>query len=258
MAEIMTMEERAAKIAEAKNEAQKLAEQYNEEMQSNNLEAATITDGKLAEKIKEYNSLSKTQCFVECKANADGPLLAAIKKLYYPIIKKKDEKIPETVLKKRVIVEMNAVIDIKALHEYCDKKTGVDPAWVDMADKLYAELVADVGDKVGFDASVIWDTINVRKAVMAVDLGKNPVSQTHLIKTMNAISMAMVGEGFKFRKEDANKVREIFATADKKDDLAVKTMKIKEFYKYFAVSLNAAINDLKYKVTFEQKKQKTA
>lgn len=205
----MTREEYAAKLAQLRSDAEALAKDYNDAIQSGKFEdAARITES-IEEKVNEYTGTVREQCFKECK-ESDDPMLTAVKILSYTTVGIKDEKKGDDKIPVRSIVDKERQIDLLRLHKYCGS-IGADANWSHIAQKMNFLLTAQKCVDLGVDPKAVNDSYDMSQIAKEFDMGKNPVSKTNLLKTLQTVVTAMLGEEYKATSHDVNYLMSVYS-----------------------------------------------
>lgn len=204
----MTREEGIAKMAQLRTEVDKLVEDYNA---TDKVDVARDLDKKMTEKVNEYTGIARTLCFAECKATGD-PMLEAVKRLNYKTIAIKDEHKGEgeadVIVRK--VEDRYKNIDLLKLDKYCGG-IGADEKWSHIAMKLNFLLTAQKCEDLGIDPKSINDSYAMSDIARAFDMGKHPTSKTNILKTLQTVITAMLGDGYKASSHDVNFLMTVFA-----------------------------------------------
>lgn len=210
-------EEAVKKLTELREEVEVLVSSYNEDFQSGKIKEAMETSEKIDEKIAEYTSIARDDCFAMCKGSPD-PMRAAVTALSFITIATKDEKRDDDKIPVRVIVDRERPIDLYKLHKFCGGKgIGADPQWLYMAEKLNMLLTVQKAQDLGVkDVTTINDSYAVSAIAREIDMGKNPCSKTNLLKTLQMVITAMLGEGAKATSHDVNFLMEAYSKKSRK------------------------------------------
>lgn len=203
----MTREELMTKMAESKAKAEAGVIAYNEAFLSGNLEAMSTAEAQTDEAIADFDNASKFIAFIDCAA-AEDPMREAVTLLTYTSIATKDSKVEGTAAKTRELVEREKYIDLLQLHKYVqDRKInpdgiGHDKRWQYIIEQLNCQLTARVAVSLGISVKDVNDSYAMSAIAKEINLGKNPTSNTNLLKTLNVVVAAMIGEEFKATSHD--------------------------------------------------------
>ena len=198
----MTREEGMAKLAELKSSVDEQVKVFNDAVQNGRFEESTKADKAMTGTINEYTATVRDMCFEECKAT-DDPMLAAVKALSYVTIGVKDEQKGDDKVPVRVIVDKERQIDLLKLDKFCGG-IGADPNWMHVAQKMNFLLTAQKAKDLGLDPAKVNDSYAMSEIARQFEMGKNPTSKTNLLKTLQMVVTAMVGDGHKATSHDVN------------------------------------------------------
>lgn len=210
-----TREEKVAELTALRSTIEEQVREYNEARQEG--QPTAELDEKIKENITEYTSIARDICFCDC-AETDDPMLTAVKTLSYEVIgvkdtKKGDEKIPV-----REVVNKEKRIELFKLNKHVKDGIGKDWKWAHMIErmtKLYtvqkAKELCKSKETLARTLREIDDSNAMKKLADDVEMGKNPVSNTNLLKTLTAIVQAMLGEEYKATSHDVRFLKETFA-----------------------------------------------
>ena len=220
---------KASTKEELRERAEVLAQIFNEEVQNGNY-APTIevfstevegTTGVLVREymeqtVNEYTSIARKECFDALKETED-PMLEAVKQLSYPTIRIVDKKVGEDKQKIPVttIEDTEKQIDLLKLYKHCGS-IGKDPNWLHMVEKFNFLLTAQKAVDLGIDPKAINDSYAMSEIAKGYDLGKNPASKTNLLKTLQTIVTAMIGEEYKAVSHDVNFLLSVYSRKSRK------------------------------------------
>lgn len=242
------------KMSELKAEVEALVKSFNDYRQEENFAEAAKLDEKIAEKVGEHNTLSRKQCFAECRADSEGPMMAAIKRLTYPAIAIKDEKIEGSKLTTRVVNETVKAIDLTQLHKDTPGGIGVDEKWLYMAQKLNFHLCAKTAKDLGVtDLKTISDSYAMHEIARSIDMGKDPTSKTQILKTLQTVIAAMVGDEYKAVSHDVAFLLKVYSKKGKKA-LSVNCANHRHFIGYLAEICHRIVLDKSYGVEYKVNK----
>lgn len=220
---------KASTKEELRARAEVLAQIFNEEVQNGNY-APTIevfsTEGEgttgvlvreyMEQTVNEYTSIARKECFDALKETED-PMLEAVKQLSYPTIRIVDKKVGEDKQKIPVtaIEDTEKQIDLLKLYKHCGS-IGKDPNWLHMVEKFNFLLTAQKAVDLGIDPKAINDSYAMSEIAKGYDLGKNPASKTNLLKTLQTIVTAMIGEEYKAVSHDVNFLLSVYSRKSRK------------------------------------------
>lgn len=202
------MEKQLAKI---RKNVVELVDKRNDLVLSGKAKVKTISDldEKIQKEIKDFASLKETLVFNECKAT-DDPMLEAIKRLTYTTIcikNEKDDADDSIVLQK--VEEKTKDIDLAKLHKKCGS-IGKDKNWIYIVEHFNCLLTMRAAQDLGLDPKEVNDSYAMDKLSREVDLGKNPTSNTNIVKTLQKVVNAMIGEEFKATSHDMKFIDKVY------------------------------------------------
>lgn len=248
----MTREERIAKMAELRAKVDADVASYNEAMQEGKMDEAMRIDDVISENVGEYTATARKLCFDECAESEEGPMMAAVKRLTYDTIAVKDNKKEDEKIAVRTVEEVKKPIDLIKLDKHC-KGIGADKSWYHIAQKFNFLLTAQKAKDLGVDPRAINDSYEMSEIAKAFDMGKNPVSNTNLLKSLQTLITAMLGEGYKAVSHDVNFLVSVYTKKGRKA-LSVNCANHKYFVAYVAEVCHRIVCDKRYDVEFKAKK----
>lgn len=249
----MTREERVANLATIRAEAEALRLKLNEARQENKpTDEVSKIFAELGDKVNEYTNAARTLAFEDCKA-AENPMLAAVTQLVYKTIAAKDElndgdKFPVCTINEDVV----RPIDLLKFHDYCHG-VGADENWPHIAQKMNFLLTAQKAVDLGIDPKEVNDSYEMSAIARGFDMGKNPTSKTNLLKTLQTVVSAMLGEGYKAKSHDVNFLLSVYARKSRKA-LTVSCANQRNFCRYLAEICHRIVTDGSYAMEYTKKK----
>lgn len=241
------------KLPELRQQAEDLCKKYNDAIQTGKFEDATKINDEMDKAINEYTSIVRTMCFDECKAS-DDPMHTAVTMLTYTTIAAKDEKVDEDKVPVRSVVDKERPIDLLKLHKYVGGDgIGADKAWPHIAQKMNFTLTAQAAKDLGIDPKKVNDSYAMSDIAAQYDLGKNPASNTNLLKTLQTVITAMLGDGAKATSHDVAFLKMVYAKKNRKA-LTVTCANHKYFVNYIAEICHRIVTGKTYEVEFKAKK----
>lgn len=247
----MSREENTAKLATLRSEAETLVKEYNEAIQTGKFEEANKADTKLTEKINEYTATVRDMCFEDCK-DTDDPMLAAVTTLSYVTIGTKDEQKGNDKVPVRSIVNKERQIDLFKLDKYCGG-IGADKNWLHIAQKMNMLLTAQKAVDLGLDPKTVNDSYSMSEIAREFDMGKNPTSKTNLLRTLQTVVTAMLGEGYKATSHDVNFLLSVYSRKNRKA-LTVTCANHRYFRNYMAEICHRIVTGKAYELDYKTKK----
>ena len=248
----MTQAERNEKLTSLQAEITDLVSKYNEAIRTKDTKQDDITNiiNETDKKVGEYVATAKEKCFEECKATED-PMLYAVKTLSFPIIRITDKKDNETGLVTRSVTDSAKNINLFELHKYCGG-IGKDDKWVYKLEKFNCVLTAKKAKDLGIDPKRINDSYAMNEISKSIDLGSNPCSNTQILKTLQSIVDAMVGDSYKATSHDVNYLNSVYSKKGKKA-LAVACANHRYLCDYLARICHRIVTGASYEVEYKEK-----
>lgn len=247
----MTREENIAKLAQLRSDAEELVKDYNEAVQNGKYDVAAKTDSAMTEKINEYTRNVRDMCFEDCK-NTDNPMLTAVKTLSFVTIGVKDEQKGDDKVPVRSVIEKERQIDLLKLHKYCGS-IGVDENWSHIAQKMNFLLTAQKCNDLGLNPKSINDSYAMSEISREFNMGKNPTSKTNLLKTLQMVVNAMIGDEYKATSHDVNYLMSVYSKKNRKA-LTVTCANHRYFRNYLAEVCHRIVTGKSYEVDFKKKR----
>lgn len=210
----MAIELKTTDLAEIKA----LAEEYLEKVEScENVDEKASLQADLDEIINHYTAESKAQCYAAAKAS-DDPMQYAVLTFFFPTIKIKETKDKDTEVVIRSIVDAEKPIDLGDLHKKIGG-IGADVNWLYRAQKFNYHLTIRAAQRVG--AKVNSDAFAMHEVAKQMDMGKNPCTNTQMLKTLQSVIDMMLGEGYKATSHDVNYLVDCYANDNKKSKTSI-------------------------------------
>lgn len=198
------MTDKTERLQELRASVEELVKAYNEAFQEKKFDISAKIDAEITQAINEYTGIVRDMCFEECKAS-DNPMLAAVRMLSFVTIGVKDTTEGDDKVPVRSVIEKERQIDLLKLHKYCGG-IGADHNWLYMVEKFNMIMTAKKAVELGIDPKAINDSYAMSEIARGFDMGKNPASNTNILRTMRTIIAAMLGEEFtnKVTSHDVN------------------------------------------------------
>lgn len=243
------------RMAELKADAEKNALKYNE----------LILEGKYDEKIEndikkavdDYTTLASVEAFKRCVASGN-PMHEACINPTFDTIRVADRPAEEgSGIRVREIVSATKIIDLKRLDKFCKAQKvqlGYDDMWIHAVEKFNKHLTARACKRQGIDPKTVDDSYAMSKIARELDLGKNPVSNTNLLKTMNGIIEKMIGPDYKGTSHDVNRLVDTYLKADTRSLLKSKASNHSQLRKSMHAICHRILTDGEYAIDFKVKK----
>lgn len=248
----MTREEGMAKLAELKSSVEEQVKVFNDAVQNGRFEESTKADKAMTGTINEYTATVRDMCFEECKAT-DDPMLAAVKTLSYVTIGVKDEQKGDDKVPVRVIVDKERQIDLLKLDKFCGG-IGADPNWMHVAQKMNFLLTAQKAKDLGLDPAKVNDSYAMSEIARQFEMGKNPTSKTNLLKTLQMVVTAMVGDGHKATSHDVNFLLSVYSKKNRKA-LTVSCANHRNFRGYVMEVCHRIVTGKSYELEYKTKRE---
>lgn len=211
----MAEEKKIATKEELRAKAEALVLDYNDAFQNGDYNKSTKLNTEIEETVNEYTSIAREECFNKLKATED-PMLAAVKELTFMTIRAKDTKVGDEKIPVRVIEDSEKAIDLLKLHKAVSGGIGKDKNWASMIEKLNFLMTAQKAVDLGIDPKSVHDSYAMSDIARQIDMGKTPTSKTNILKTVQAIVTAMVGEEFKATSHDVNYLFSVYSRKNRK------------------------------------------
>lgn len=256
----MSEEKNIAKLAELFADAEGLVQKYNDLLQNGKIADANKVDTELADKIGEYTATVRSMAFDKC-LESENPMLAAVKMLSFKSIAVKDEVPEGATLPVRKLVDVDRRIDLLKLDKYATSKKGkgigADSKWVHIVQKFNFCMTAQKCKDLGIDPKQVNDSYSMSEIARQFDMGKNPTSNTQLLKTMRTVVAAMLGEEFAkgVNSHDVNFLTSIYAKKTRKA-LTVSCANHKNFCGYIAEVCHRIATGATYGCEYKVKRDK--
>ncbi len=245
-------ENRAMTREELRAKAEELAMQYNEAMQTGKFENIAEINSGIEEAVNEYTSIAKKECFDRLKAT-DDPMLEAIKELSFMTIRAKDTRAGDEKIPVRVIEDTEKNIDLKELHKAVPGGIGKDEKWINMIEKLNFLLTAQKAVDLGIDPKEVNDSYAMSDIAKQIDMGRTPTSKTNILKTVQSIVTAMIGEEYKAVSHDVNFLMSVYSKKSRKA-LVVTCASHKNMFRYMAEICHRIVMGKSYELDYKKKK----
>ena len=248
----MTREENVAKLAQLKSEVGEIVKTYNDAIQNGRFEESTKADTAMTEKINEYTATVRDMCFEDCKAT-DDPMLAAVRTLSYVTIGVKDEKKGDDKVPVRTVVDKERAIDLLKLDKYCGG-IGHDKEWMHVAQKMNFLLTCQKARDLGLDPQKVNDSYAMSEIARQFEMGKNPTSKTNMLRTLQMVVTAMLGDGYKATSHDVNFLLSVYSRKNRKA-LVVSCANHRSFRGYIAEVCHRIVTGKEYELEYKTKRE---
>jgi len=206
--------ENAVKKVELRALATEQVQAYNNAVQTGKYDVAMKCDESIKETISEYTGIAQKECFKGC-LSTDDPMLEAVKRLTFDTIGVKDKKVGDDKTPVREVVDKAKPIDLLKLHKAAKDGIGHDKKWNYIAEKFNFLLTAKRAVDLGIDPTKISDSYAMNSISREIDMGKTPMSKTNILKTLQTVITAMIGEEYKATSHDVNYLLAIYSKKGK-------------------------------------------
>lgn len=238
--------------AELRELADSLVKEYNEAMHSAKFDDCVKIDDKIQQAVNEYTSLARQECFARLIAEEDT-MLAAIKELDFETIKAVDKKIGEDKIPVREITNINKPINLFELDKAAGG-IGHDKKWAHMVEKLNFLLTAQKAVDLGIDPKDINDSYAMSSLAKEIDMGKTPTSKTNILKTLQLVITAMIGDGYKVTSHDVAFLMSVYSKKGR-EALTVTCSNHRYLCRYLAEICHRIVLKKSYKVDYKKAKK---
>lgn len=181
------------------------------------VETRNKLEEELEECINHYTHISKGICYDKCK-NSENPMITAILEFFFPVIKVKETKEQETGVVVRSIIDAERPIDLGDLHKKL-RGVGADHNWIYMVEKLNYYLTLRAAKRMNVEVKA--DAYKLKEISRDIELGKNPLSNTNILKTLQTVVTAMLGDGYKATSHDVNYLVDVYSNDNKKSKTGI-------------------------------------
>lgn len=228
-----------------------LCKEYNEEEDVNKM--YEISD-EMKDLIGEYTALKRDECFTALSKTAD-PMVEAVKQLTYPCLRIQDKKEDDSDIIIRSIVPAERKIDLLKLHKFVKDGIGREKNWHNQLEHFNMLMTAKYAEDLGIDPVKVRNCYAMQSISREIDLGKTPCSNTNLLKTLQKLVTAMIGEEYKATSHDVKFLKFIYANKGKKA-LSVMCADHRKLREYMAEICNHIITNEPYEVVSKEIKEK--
>lgn len=175
-------------------------QKYNEAMLCGKLEDARKAETALETIEKDYSKQKAKEVFDALKSG-ETPFLNAIRKHDYPVIAHRDVKDKDTKLSTRIDTEKTRQIDLLRFEEYAKEAYAADPKWAYILQRFNQLMCMRCAKELGLSVSVC-DSYFVAEKAKEIKLGKTPLSNPEVIKALQAVVNAIIGETYVVTEAD--------------------------------------------------------
>lgn len=248
----MDRETLVRKLDELKKSAEEKAIAYNDAMGEEKVADALKVQSEIDNIIGEYTGTSKQICFEDCR-NSGDPMMTAVKRLTFTTIRAVYKAPEGELIEKCSIENVEKPISLEALHKYCDG-IGNDKKWIYYAQKLNFLLTVQKAKDLGIDPKSINDSYAVAEIARDLDMGKTPTSKTNMLRTLQTVVTAMVGEEFKATSHDVNFLLSVWAKKSNKKALTVQAARHRSMYGFLMEICHRIVLSKAYEIEVKEVK----
>lgn len=203
-------------------QAEELVTAYNQAIDDKDFEKMSELDDDIQETVGKYVALAKKEAFEECKKDPEGAMMAAIKRLTYDAIRINDIKDNETGTITRELTPCVKWIDPLQLQKYCVKgkssTIGKQMHWELKIEKFNFLMTAwgllEIGDDEG--KKRLETSYAMHDIAKQIEMGKTPTSNTQILKMLQEVITAIIGEEYKATSHAVNYLKLIYGKRGKK------------------------------------------
>lgn len=199
------------RMAATRAETEELVQKYNEYNQEKRYDKLAAVNDDIDQHVKDYQAFAWKECSLML-SHCEDPMLAAVKQLNYKVIRIVDGKASgiDADIPVRSIEEVERPINLLQLHKDVKGGIGVNKQWNYEVEKLNFLLTVQTAKDLGIDPKEINDSYAMSQIAREINMGKTPTSNTNLLKTIQRIVTAMIGEGYKATSHDVNFLHKIY------------------------------------------------
>lgn len=211
---------------------------------------------KIDKAVKAYNDVSFAKLLFRLKGSDDAMKLA-LTEYSYPTIKAQLKEDGDDVAKveQMVIIPVSKPIDLKKVNSKLGK-FGANPKWINLVEKFNMLLTIRMTQEVGSSTSakVVNDTFDICDDSKAIELQPDLVSQNKMIKALQMVIDAMLGEGsFKVNSHDTKFIEWRYGKKGK-EKLTIKASNLSDFMTTILNVGHKLVTGGEYKVDYKIKK----
>lgn len=249
----MAEEKKVTTKEELRAKAEELVLSYNDAVQTGDFNTAAKLNTEIEQAVNEYTSIAREECFKKLAAT-DDPMLAAVKELSFMTIRARDTKAGDEKIPVRVIEDSEKAIDLLKLHKSVKGGIGKDEKWAAMIEKLNFLLTAQKAVDLGINPKTVNDSYAMSDIARQIDMGKTPTSKTNILKTVQSIVTAMIGEEYKAVSHDVNFLMSVYSRKNRKA-LTVSCANHKYMRQYMMEICHRIVEGKTYSLDYKQIKK---
>ena len=250
-----TREEHQAELVALREIAESKTRDYNDALQNGDMDKVAEAESGIDDAITKYTGIAELLAFETCE-KSENPMVTAVTMLTFRTIAKKDTKEEGAMVAIRKIADKEKYIDLAKLHKRITGGIGADKTWIYQVERFNMCMTAQRAQDLGCSAENlkdINDSYAMSEIAKQVQLGKNPCSNTQLLKTLTTIITAMLGEGYKPNSHDVAFLKSVYAKKGKAA-LTVACANHKNFRNYIAEVCHRIVTNGVYAVEFKRAK----
>lgn len=137
--------------------------------------------------------------------------------------------------------------------KYCGG-IGHDKNWMHIAQKMNFLLTAQKAKDLGLDPQKVNDSYAMSEIARQFDMGKNPTSKTNLLRTLQMVVTAMLGDDYKATSHDVNFLLSVYSKKNRKA-LVVSCANHRNFRSYIAEVCHRIVTDKAYELEYKTKRE---
>lgn len=233
-------------LAEIKKEIAESVANYNAALAKNDNALMTAAEIAVKKSVKDYAIRMRNNVFAELR-DADDPIMAAILKYEYPVLKEKIIK-EDGIEQEMTIISVNKKVDLVKFCQFCKLPT----AWKHQVEKLTLRLAVRQAAKLEYSKAQMQALIDgwfLSKLEKEKEDGKNPTSNNQCIKALQAIVDALLPDGgFKVGNPDIEFLLPAFVDVDKVDRHTLTAKKPGNMHDLILNVLNKVVTGGSYKI----------
>lgn len=237
---------------------------YNEAVSKETVDPKALQKASedLNDSLSEYKTLVKKER-IYALLMTENPALSAAQEAVYMTVNVVDDR-PDGVKRSdmpiapKKLVDVSTRYDLIDLHKSIVGGIGYDPNWAFMVEKWSYLMALRVASDIGVSADElnrIKASYDISDAAAGLDMGKTPMSNTNLLKTLQKVITAIVGDGYKATSHDIRFACEAFAKHGK-DVGTLQVSKVKGCRAIFLDILHHIVTGDEYAITGYKTKKK--
>ena len=132
-----------------------------------------------------------------------------------------------------------------------EQEAHLDPGqFQDMDDDNLRGLARDLG----LDPQKVNDSYAMSEIARQFEMGKNPTSKTNMLRTLQMVVTAMLGEGYKATSHDVNFLLSVYSRKNRKA-LVVSCANHRNFRAYIAEVCHRIVTGKEYELEYKTKRE---